>query len=90
MSQRYSSAEAELVALVSKDMNAHDVYMAGFMEVFAGLDWWGPGTAEATHRALTMVPFPAAISSSVAAASSSSSCISIWSIGWARRSALWP
>jgi len=57
MSQGFSSAEAALVALVSKDMNAHDAYMAGFMEVFADLDWWGPGTAEATRRALTMVPF---------------------------------
>lgn len=57
ISQGFSSAEAGLVALVSKDMNAHDTYMAGFMEVFAGLDWWGPGTAEATRRALTMVPF---------------------------------
>ena len=34
--------------------------------------------------------FPAAISSSVAAASSSSSCNSIWSISRARRSELWP
>ncbi len=57
MSQGFSSADAGLVALVSKDMNAHDAYMAGFMEVFADLDWWGPGTAEATRRALTVVPF---------------------------------
>ncbi|MBK5927289.1 MerR family transcriptional regulator [Rhodobaculum claviforme] len=57
MAQGFSSAEAGLVVLVSKDMNAHDAYMAGFMEVFAGLDWWGPGTAEATRRALAMVPF---------------------------------
>ncbi|WP_127558946.1 MerR family transcriptional regulator [Nioella ostreopsis] len=57
MSQGFSSTEAGLVALVSKDMNAHDAYMAGFMEVFAELDWWGPGAAEATRRALTMVPF---------------------------------
>lgn len=57
MTQGFSSAEAGLVALVSRDMNAHDAYMAGFMEVFAGLDRWGPGTAEATRRALTLVPF---------------------------------
>ena len=57
VSQGFSSAEAGLVALVSKDMNTHDAYMAGFMEVFADLDWWGPGTTEATRRALTMVPF---------------------------------
>ena len=57
VSQGFSSAEAGLVALVSKDMNAHDAYMAGFMEVYADLDWWGPGTAHATRRALTLVPF---------------------------------
>ncbi|MBP0484265.1 methyltransferase domain-containing protein, partial [Sagittula salina] len=57
MSQGFSSAEAGLVALVSKDMNAHNAYMAGFMEVFAGLGWWGPGTADATRRALGMLPF---------------------------------
>ena len=57
ISQGFSSAEAGLVALVSKDMNAHDTYMAGFMEVFADLDWWGPGTTDATRRALAMVPF---------------------------------
>ena len=57
MSQGFSSAEAGLVALVSKDMNAHDAYMAGFMDVFADLDWWGPGTADATRRALALLPF---------------------------------
>lgn len=57
MSQGFSSTEAGLIALVSKDMNAHDAYMAGFMKVFAELDCWGPGTAEATRRALTLVPF---------------------------------
>ena len=57
MSQGFSSSEAGLVALVSKDMNAHDAYMAGFMEVFAGLDWWGPGTTAATRRALDTLHF---------------------------------
>jgi DNA-binding transcriptional MerR regulator/ubiquinone/menaquinone biosynthesis C-methylase UbiE len=57
ISQGFSSAEAGLVALVSKDMNAHDAYMAGFMDVFADLDWWGPGMTEATRRALALVPF---------------------------------
>lgn len=57
ISQGFSSAEATLVALLSKDMNAHEAYMDVFMEVFAELDWWGPGTAEATRRALGMVPF---------------------------------
>ena len=57
MSRGFSSTETGLVALVSKDMNAHDAYRAGFMEVFAGLDCWGPGTAKAIRRALTLVPF---------------------------------
>lgn len=57
MTQGFSSAEAARVAWLSKDMNEHDDYMARFMEVFSGLDWWGPGTAEATRRALAMVPF---------------------------------
>jgi len=57
MTQGFSSEEAARVAWVSKDMNAHDDYMAGFMEVFSELDWWGPATPEATRRALAMVPF---------------------------------
>jgi DNA-binding transcriptional MerR regulator/ubiquinone/menaquinone biosynthesis C-methylase UbiE len=57
MTQGFSSEEAARVAWLSKDMNVHDEYMALFMEVFAGLDWWGPGTEEATRRALAMVLF---------------------------------
>src|SRR6056297_1118497 len=57
MTQGFSSEEAARVAWLSKDMNAHDDYMARFMEVFSELDRWGPGTAEATRRALAMVPF---------------------------------
>lgn len=57
MTQGFSSEEAARVAWLSKDMNAHDDYMAGFMEVFSGLDRWGPGTEAATRRALAMVPF---------------------------------
>jgi DNA-binding transcriptional MerR regulator/ubiquinone/menaquinone biosynthesis C-methylase UbiE len=57
MTQGFSSEEAARVAWLSKDMNAHDDYMAGFMEVFSGLDWWGPATTEATLKALAMVPF---------------------------------
>lgn len=45
------------MAWLSKDMNAHDDYMAVFMEVFSGLDWWGPGTQAATLKALAMVSF---------------------------------
>ncbi|WP_424972703.1 MerR family transcriptional regulator [Dinoroseobacter sp. S76] len=57
MSQGFSRSEAGLVALVSKDMNAHDTYMADFMEVYAELDRWGPGTEAATQKALALVPF---------------------------------
>ena len=57
MTQGFSSEEAARVAWVSKDMNAHDDYMASFMEVFSELDWWGPATPAATRRALGMVPF---------------------------------
>jgi len=57
MQQGFSSEEAARVALLSKDMNTHAAYMAVFMEVFSGLDWWGPGTQAATLKALTMVPF---------------------------------
>jgi DNA-binding transcriptional MerR regulator/cyclopropane fatty-acyl-phospholipid synthase-like methyltransferase len=57
MTQGFSSEEAARVAWLSKDMNAHDDYMAGFMEVFSGLDWWGPATEAATLKALNMVPF---------------------------------
>ena len=58
MTQGFSSAEAARVAWLSKDMNAHDDYMATFMEVFSGLDWWGPATEAATRKALGLVPFP--------------------------------
>jgi len=57
MTQGFSSEEAARVAWLSKDMNAHDDYMATFMEVFAELEWWGPGTQDATRKALAMVPF---------------------------------
>jgi len=60
--QGFSSKEAARIAWLSKDMNSHDDYMASFMRVFAGLDRWGPGTAEATMRARAMLPFsPGAI-----------------------------
>jgi len=57
MIQGFSSEEAARVAWISKDMNAHDDYMASFMEVFSELDWWGPATPAATRRAIAMVPF---------------------------------
>jgi DNA-binding transcriptional MerR regulator/ubiquinone/menaquinone biosynthesis C-methylase UbiE len=57
MTQGFSSEEAARLAWLSKDMNAHDDYMAVFMEVFSGLDCWGPATEAATLKALAMVPF---------------------------------
>ncbi|WP_210402513.1 MerR family transcriptional regulator [Thioclava sp. F28-4] len=57
MTQGFSSGEAALVAWLSKDMNAHDDYMARFMEVFSELDRWGPGTEAATLKALAALPF---------------------------------
>jgi DNA-binding transcriptional MerR regulator/ubiquinone/menaquinone biosynthesis C-methylase UbiE len=62
MTQGFSGAEAARVAWLSKDMNAHDDYMACFMQVFSGLDRWGPSTEAATLQALAMLPFaPATI-----------------------------
>jgi DNA-binding transcriptional MerR regulator/predicted O-methyltransferase YrrM len=57
MTQGFSGAEAARVAKLSKDMNAHEVYMAEFMDVFSGLDRWGPGTDAGTRAALAMLPF---------------------------------
>ena len=57
MTQGFSSEEAARVAWLSKDMNAHDDYMAGFMEVFSTLDRWGPATEAATLKAVAVVPF---------------------------------
>ena len=42
---------------LSKDMDAHDDYMAGFIGVFSGLDWWRPATEAATRKALARVSF---------------------------------
>lgn len=55
--QGFSSEEAARVAWLSKDMNAHQDYMADFMAVFSGLERWGPGTTDATLRALSLIPF---------------------------------
>jgi len=57
MTQGFSSEDAARVALLSKDMNMHDDYMDTFMKVFSGLEYWGPGSAEATRRALSLIPF---------------------------------
>lgn len=56
VTQGFSDGEAARVALLSKDMNAHDRYMADFFKIFSGLDYWGPGTPEATAQALAALP----------------------------------
>lgn len=57
VTQGFSTEEAARVAWLSKDMNDHDAYMAAFKAVFSELDRWGPGSAQATRRALSLVPF---------------------------------
>ena len=57
MTQGFSSEDAARVALLSKDMNDHDRYMAAFTEIFSELDYWGPGSQQATERALAALPF---------------------------------
>jgi DNA-binding transcriptional MerR regulator/predicted O-methyltransferase YrrM len=56
MTQGFSSVDAVRVALLSKDMNDHDRYMAAFLEVFSGLDYWGPGSPQSTLQALASLP----------------------------------
>ncbi len=56
IAQGFSSDEATRVALLSKDMNDHDGYMAAFMEVFSGLECWGPGSAKITEQVLAALP----------------------------------
>jgi DNA-binding transcriptional MerR regulator/predicted O-methyltransferase YrrM len=57
MTQGFSSEDAARIALLSKDMNMHDDYMDTFMRVFSELEYWGPGSAEATRRAVSLIPF---------------------------------
>lgn len=56
ITQGFSSDEAARVALLSKDMNDHDGYMAAFMGVFSGLDYWGPGSTQITEQVLASLP----------------------------------
>lgn len=42
--------------LLSKNMNDHDRYMEGFMQVFSGLECWGPGSLKVTEQALASLP----------------------------------
>ena len=57
MTQGFSSEDAACIALLSKDMNMHDDYMTTFMGVFSDLEYWGPGSEEATRRAVSEIPF---------------------------------
>ena len=57
MTQGFSSEDAARVALLSKDMNEHERYMAAFNEIFHELDYWGPGSKQATEQALMALPF---------------------------------
>jgi DNA-binding transcriptional MerR regulator/predicted O-methyltransferase YrrM len=56
ITQGFTSDEASRVAMLSKDMNDHDGYMATFMEVFSGLDYWGPGSTQITELVLASLP----------------------------------
>lgn len=56
ITQGFSRDEASRVALLSKDMNNHDSYMAAFMEIFSGLDYWGPGSTQITQQTLASLP----------------------------------
>ena len=51
-----SSDEASRIALLSKDMNDHELYMEGFMQVFSGLECWGPGSLKVTEQVLASLP----------------------------------
>ncbi len=57
MTQGFSSEDAARVALLSKDMNDHERYMAAFNEIFSELDYWGPGSRQTTEKALAALPF---------------------------------
>lgn len=57
MKQGFSEKDALRLKWLSKDMNEHEQYMADFMQVFASLDRWGPGSDKDTLRALAAVPF---------------------------------
>jgi DNA-binding transcriptional MerR regulator/predicted O-methyltransferase YrrM len=56
ITQGFSSDEASRVALLSRDMNDHDRYMAAFMEIFSELDYWGPGSRQITEQTLASLP----------------------------------
>lgn len=54
--QGFNEKQALQLKWLSKDMNEHDLYMADFMKVFDGLEYWGPGSQQDTQRALALLP----------------------------------
>ncbi|WP_407333370.1 MerR family transcriptional regulator [Enterovibrio sp. 27052020O] len=54
--QGYSEKEALRLKWLSKDMNDHDAYMQDFMDIFAPLERWGPGSQEDTLKAASFLP----------------------------------
>lgn len=54
--QGFNEQQALHLKWLSKDMNAHDQYMADFMTVFQALERWGPGTDADSLKALSQLP----------------------------------
>lgn len=54
--QGFDEKEALRLKWLSRDMNEHEQYMADFMKVFETLERWGPGSEQATQKALSLVP----------------------------------
>jgi DNA-binding transcriptional MerR regulator len=55
--QGLTNDDASRVALLSRDMHEHEAYMREFMQVFDGLERWGPGSEETTEQALADLPW---------------------------------
>ena len=55
--QGFTEKQALHLKWLSKDMNAHDSYMADFMAVFQALDYWGPGSDTDRKKALDLLPY---------------------------------
>ena len=56
LKQGYTEKEALRLRWLSKDMSDHESYMHDFMTVFEPLERWGPGSEEATLKAVAAVP----------------------------------
>ncbi|WP_432460495.1 MerR family transcriptional regulator [Agarivorans sp. QJM3NY_25] len=54
--QGFNEKQALHLKWLSKDMNAHEQYMADFMTVFQNLEHWGPGTDDDSLKALLSLP----------------------------------